>query len=101
MARERKDYNAREFLASALELEKLATQPWALFTPDSHYAPTHAKSEVWQKPGEFKLAQESYQAKVGELVKAARGTDLNNIRTAVNEVQKNCKSCHNQFRNDS
>lgn len=101
VARERKDYNAREFLASALELEKLANQPWPLFTADSNYAPTHAKAEVWQKPGEFKLAQESYQAKVSQLVKAAQGTDLATIRAAVNEVQKNCKSCHTQFRNDS
>lgn len=101
VARDRKDYNPREFKVSALELEKLATQPWAYFTPDGNYPPTHAKAEVWQKPAEFKLAQEKYLATVSQLVKAAQGGDLDIIRPAVTEVQKSCKACHNQFRNDS
>ena len=101
VARERQDYNRREFNLSALELEKLSTRPWAYFTPDGNYPPTHAKAEVWQKPAEFKAAQDQYLATVKELVKAAQGGDLAIIRPAVNEVQKSCKSCHNQFRNDS
>ena len=101
VARERQDYNRREFNLSALELEKLSTQPWAYFTPDGNYPPTHAKADVWQKPAEFKAAQDQYLATVSALVKAAEGGDLAIIRPAVNEVQKSCKSCHNQFRNDS
>lgn len=101
VARERQDYNRREFLVSAQALEKLSTQPWAFFTPDGNYPPTHAKAEVWQKAAEFKAAQEHYLSTVKELVKAAEGGDLAIIRPAVNEVQKSCKSCHNQFRNDA
>lgn len=101
VARDRKDYNPRELNISALELQKLATQPWAYFTPDSNYPPTHAKNEVWQQPAEFRLAQEKYQTTVSQLVKASQGGDLDIIRSAVNEVQKSCKTCHNQFRNDS
>ena len=101
VARDRQDYNKREFLASALELEKLSTQPWVYFTADSNYPPTHAKPEVWQKSAEFKVAQDKYQALVSHLVKVAQGGDLESIRPVVNEVQKSCKSCHNQFRNDS
>ena len=101
VARERQDYKPREFLASALELEKISTQPWPYFTPDSNYPPTHAKADVWQKSAEFKTAQEDYLSRVAQLVKAARGGDVTVIRPAVNEVQKSCKSCHNQFRNDS
>jgi cytochrome c556 len=101
VARERQDYNRREFNLSALELEKLSAQPWAYFTPDGNYPPTHAKAEVWQKPAEFKAAQDQYLATVKELVKAAESGDLALIRPAVNEVQKSCKSCHNQFRNDA
>jgi len=101
VARERQDYNRREFNLSALELEKLSTQPWAYFTPDGNYPPTHAKADVWQKPAEFKAAQDQYLATISALVKAAEGGDLAIIRPAVNEVQKSCKSCHNQFRNDS
>lgn len=101
VARDRKDYNPRELNISALELEKLSKQPWAYFTPDSNYPPTHAKTEVWQKPAEFKQAQDKYLASVSHLVKAAQGGDLDLIRPAVNDVQKSCKSCHNQFRNDA
>jgi cytochrome c556 len=101
VARDRQDYNKREFLANALELEKLSTQPWAYFTPDSNYPPTHAKAEVWAKSAEFKEAQDKYKALVSQLVKTAQGADLALIRSVVNDVQKSCKSCHNQFRNDS
>jgi cytochrome c556 len=101
VARNRKDYNPREFNISALELEKLSKQPWAHFTPDSNYPPTHAKAEVWQKPADFKEAQDQYLATVSQLVKAAQGGDLELIRPAVNDVQKSCKACHTQFRNDA
>ncbi|WP_114970505.1 c-type cytochrome [Rhodoferax ferrireducens] len=101
VARDRKDYNPRELNISALELEKLSKQPWTYFTPDSNYPPTHAKADVWQKPAEFKEAQDKYLTTVSHLVKAAQGGDLDLIRPAVNDVQKSCKSCHNQFRNDA
>ena len=101
VARDRKDYNAREFNESALALQKLATQPWPLFTPDSNYPPTHAKPEVWTQAAEFKAAQDGYLAQVNQLVAAAQGSDLALIKSRVNDVQKSCKSCHTQFRNDT
>ncbi len=101
VARDRKDYNPREFNINALALQKLASQPWPLFTPDSNYPPTHAKPDVWLKATEFKAAQEDYLARVNQLVNAAQGDDLSLIKTRVNDVQQSCKSCHNQFRNDA
>ena len=98
VARDRKDYSPREVYISALALEKLATQPWGHFTPDSNYPPTHATPAVWTQPAEFKYAQQNYQAAVTQLVKAAEGGDLGIVRTAVNDVQHSCKTCHNQFR---
>lgn len=101
VARERKDYNPREFNIAALELQKLARQPWPLFTTDSNYPPTHAKPEVWQKAAEFKAAQDDYLTRVDQLVATAQGADLARIKDSVNAVQKSCKSCHTQFRNDT
>jgi len=98
VARNSKDYERQEFLASALELKQLSTQPWAYFTPDSNYSPTRAKAEVWQKPAEFKQAQENLQAAVDQLAKAAESGNLDVIRPAVKEVEKSCKACHEQFR---
>ena len=85
VARERQDYNRREFILSAQALEKISTQPWAYFTPDGNYPPTHAKAEVWQKAAEFKTAQDQYLATVKELVKAAESGDL-----ALMELDEAC-----------
>ena len=101
VARGRKDYNPREFNINALELQKLANQPWALFTADSNYPPTLAKPAVWDKPAEFQGAQDKFQGTVKELVEASQGSDLERIKAAVNSVQNSCKTCHDQFRNES
>jgi cytochrome c556 len=100
VARERKAFNRSEFFASAQELQQLARQPWHYFTPDSNYPPTHAKAEVWLKSGEFQQAQDAFQAKANELAAVARSGNLEEIRAAVNNVERSCKSCHKQFRND-
>jgi cytochrome c556 len=101
VARDRKKYNQQEFNASALELQKLANQPWVYFTPDSNYPPTRANPKVWSKPLEFRQAQEDYQTSVRQLVESARVGNLDVIRAAVNDVQRSCKTCHDQFRNAS
>ena len=98
VARDRKVYNPVEFKANALALEKLAAQPWGYFTPDSNYQPTRAAPAVWTQAAEFKQAQDAFLAKVGQLVKATDGGNLEIIRTAVNDVQSTCKTCHDQFR---
>ena len=99
VARDRQTYNARAFNVSAEELNKLASQPWAYFTPDSNYPPTRAKPEVWSKAADFKVAQDNYQGTTQQLLKAAQAGDLVAIRLAVDGVQKSCKSCHDSFRN--
>ena len=101
VARGRNAYNPREVEINALELRKLSTQPWPLFTADSNYPPTHAKPAVWTQQTEFKAAQQDFQGKVGELVKAAQGGDLEAIKASVNAVEQSCKRCHTQFRNNT
>jgi cytochrome c556 len=98
VARDRKAFNPREFHTSALELQRLSTLPWPYFTADGNYPPTRAKPEVWQKPAEFKQAQENYQASVAKLVNVAQAGELEAIRPVVDEVQKSCKACHDVFR---
>jgi cytochrome c556 len=99
VARDRQPYNPREFNVQALELQRLSTLPWGYFTADGNYPPTRAKPDVWQKPAEFKQAQDNYAQTVSQLLKASQSGDLDAIRPAVDAVQKSCKSCHDQFRN--
>jgi len=101
VARDRQTYNPREVNVSALALQKLSTQPWPLFTADSNYPPTRAKPAVWAQATEFKAAQQDFQTKVGALVKASQNGDLEAVKASVKAVEKSCKACHTQFRNDS
>lgn len=101
VARERQDYVKADFLASALALQELSSQPWAYFTADGNYPPTRAKPEVWSQAGEFKKAQDAYLSAIDTLVQRAGSADLPAIRASVDAVQKNCKSCHDQFRSDA
>lgn len=101
VVRDRQDYVKATFVANAQALQELSTQPWAYFTADGNYPPTRAKPEVWGKSAEFKLAQDNYLTAVNKLVKVAGSADMPAIRASVEAVQKSCKSCHEQFRNDT
>jgi cytochrome c556 len=101
VARDRQDYVKVDFMASAAALQELSTQPWAYFTADGNYPPTRAKPEVWSKAAEFKQAQDTYLAAVNKLVDVSGSADLPAIRNSVDAVQKSCKSCHDQFRNET
>ncbi|MBP8287164.1 MAG: cytochrome c, partial [Rhodoferax sp.] len=48
----------------------------------------------------FKSAQDSYLTVVDQLVKVSGSGDLPAIRSAVDAVEKSCKSCHTTFRNE-
>ncbi len=101
VARDRQDYVKADFLASALALQELSSQPWVYFTADGNYPPTRAKPEVWSQAGDFKKAQDTYLAAIETLVQRAGSADLPAIRASVDAVEKSCKSCHHQFRNDA
>lgn len=98
VARDRKTFQATEVLEQARALQKLADQPWPLFTADSNYPPTQARPEVWEKAGEFTQAQQQYRQSVDRLVDAAAAPDVAQIKDAIHAVENSCKSCHDTFR---
>ena len=100
VARDRQDYVKADFMASAQALQTLASEPWAYFTADGNYPPTRAKPEVWSQGGEFRQAQDSFVASVNKLAEVSGSADLSAIRASVEAVEKDCKSCHDQFRSD-
>lgn len=100
VARGRQDYVKSEFVDGAQALKDLSSQPWVYFTADGNYPPTRAKPEVWSKPDAFKQAQSKYLASVDKLVEVSASADMAAIAPAVDAVQKSCKSCHDQFRNE-
>jgi len=101
VARDRRDYVKADFVEQAKTLQELSTQPWAYFSAEGNYAPTRAKPEIWSQPDKFKGAQERFLASVNHLAQVADSADMPTIRSAVDEVQRNCKACHDQFRSDT
>ncbi len=100
VARGHKDYAKVEFVEGAQALKELSSQPWVFFSADGNYPPTKAKPAVWSQAAEFKTATDTYLATVDKLVQVSDSADLPAISAAVDAVQKSCKSCHEQFRNE-
>ncbi len=100
VARDRNDYVKAEFVANAQALQELSKQPWVYFSAEGNYQPSRAKPEIWSQPDAFKKAQTGYLSAVDQLVAVAGSGDMPSIKNAVDEVQKSCKACHDQFRLD-
>jgi cytochrome c556 len=98
VARGRNPYNQAEFLKYAEELQGLGSKPWQYFTPDSNYEPTRAKPEVWDKPVEFKQAQQHFMDATTQLVSTAKTGDFSKVQHDFAAVEDSCKACHQQFR---
>jgi cytochrome c556 len=100
VARDRNDYIKTEFMANAQALQELSKQPWVYFSAEGNYQPSRAKPEIWTQPDAFKKAQTGYLTAVDQLVAVSGSGDMPGIKGAVDEVQKSCKTCHDQFRLD-
>jgi cytochrome c556 len=98
MARERKPFNAVEFTTAAQALHQRSREPWALFPADSNYAPTRALPAVWAQPAEFEQAQQAFATSVQRLLQSAQAGTLEAARPAIEDVQAQCKACHDKFR---
>jgi cytochrome c556 len=96
--RGRNPYDQAEFLQYANKLQTLSTQPWQYFGPDSNYSPTRAKPDVWDKPVEFKQAQQKFINAAAKLNATAKTGDFDAIHRDFAAVEDSCKSCHQQFR---
>jgi len=98
VVRGRDSYDKSQFLQHAEALQTLSTQPWQYFTPDSNYSPTRAKPDVWDKPVEFKQAQQKFQGAAAKLAATAKAGNMDLIRHDFGALEDSCKACHQQFR---
>ena len=98
MVRGRRDYDPEQFIVLAGQLKGLSTKPWVYFTPDSNYPPTRAKPDVWDKPADFRAAQQKFINAADALVTAASSRNMDTIKPSFAAVESSCKACHQQFR---
>ncbi len=76
------------------DAKKFAT----LFPEDSKTgAKTEASPAIWEKPAEFKAANDKFIAET-QAALDAKPADVDSFKAAFTKVAANCQGCHQQFR---
>lgn len=97
MAKGDAPYNKDAAVKAAGLMETLSTMPLPLFGAGlDKGAPTKASEKVWSEADKFKAAMEKMQGEVKKLPGAAG--DAAALKTAVGDVGKACKGCHDDYR---
>lgn len=91
-------YDADQFIAQAKQLNKVKEGPWAYFTPDSNYPPTHATAKVWSEAEKFDAGRQKFLAAVSQLATATETKDEAKVRAAYEALHDTCRSCHKEFK---
>ncbi|GAB1393924.1 cytochrome c [Rhodocyclaceae bacterium] len=91
-------YDAGKFEAMAAALIAKRDGPWTHFGPDTHYPPTKAKPEVWEKAAEFEAARAGFFKSTDALLSAAQSKELKGVEDAYARVYDDCQSCHDAFK---
>ena len=98
MAQGKAPFNAQVVQRNAGYLENLAKMPWDGFDANTKGEKSAALPAVWEKPGEFKQAQERLESETAKLAQVAKGGDEAAIKTQMGAVGKACGGCHETFR---
>ena len=98
MLRGSKPFEAQQVGQMSATLKALSTQPWRYFPPGSTYYPSRAKPAVWEKPAEFKAAQDRFIRAASQLAQVAQSGNPDVIRPAFHELSASCDACHQEFR---
>ncbi|MDW8469986.1 MAG: cytochrome c [Burkholderiales bacterium] len=98
MAKGAAPYNASVVQRNAAYLEVLGQMPWDGFHESTKGEKSGALPAVWEKPAEFKQAQERMQAEIAKLVQVAKGGDEASVKNQIAAVSRTCGGCHDTFR---
>lgn len=90
-------YEVEKFKNAAAVFVEESKKPFEHFQKDEQ-GDGDTLPVTWEKPGEFKAAEEKFHAAVANLNAKAQGGNLEEIKAAYGEVGANCKSCHDTFR---
>ncbi len=90
-------YDVEKFKTAAAAFLEESKKPFEHFQKDEQ-GDGDTLPVTWEKPEEFKAAEEKFHAAVAELNTKAQGGNLEEIKVAYGEVGANCKSCHDTFR---
>jgi cytochrome c556 len=94
-------YDAALVARNAAYLDVLSNMAWDGFTPATQEEKSRALPEVFSKPAEFKQAQDNLRSAVTKYVAATKGGSEQTVKAAWGEVDKSCRTCHDNFRGRS
>lgn len=100
MASGKVPFDAAAAKANADVVAALSRLPFSAFGPGTEVGQTRAKPEIWAEQDKFRAGGNAMQDAVGKLQVATQAGNLDQIKAAVGEVGKSCKSCHDQYRKE-
>ena len=98
MMQGRVPYDAAVVQRNAGYLNALDKMPWDGFQESTKGEKSAALPAIWEKPGEFKQAQDRLQSEVAKLVEVSKGGDEAAVKAQLGAVGKSCGGCHESFR---
>lgn len=89
---------------AAAENAEIATMmsklPYAGFVPGSEKGDTKADPKIWSEMDKFNAAATKMQEEMAKLNVAAKGGNLDTIKSAAGAVGQSCKACHDNYRKE-
>ncbi len=98
MASGKVPYNAEVVARNAVYLDVLNKMPWDGFNNNTKDEKSRALPAVFTDTAKFKESADRMQSAVGQLVKVSKGGDETTVKAAINDVNKACGACHDDFR---
>ena len=98
------DYNRDQVLRSANVIAAIAGSGLgSLFPPGTEtgkgWHDTSAKAELFANPAKVAQRSADFAKEANELLRVASSSDAAAVKTQFGNLQKTCKSCHDDFRN--
>ena len=98
MVRNKKPYNKEEAIRNADFVAMLAPVPRTFFGEGTDQGETRAKPEIWSHRADFDAKMDKMNEEAAKLPQVVRGGDLAALRRQVEETEKACKACHDDYR---
>lgn len=102
MANGRVPFDAKTAADNAAIVRMMSNLPFTAYGAGTDKGmPNRAKPEIWKDAAKFKAAGEKMQGEVARLDAAAKGGNLDALKSAVGAAGGACKACHDDFRAES
>lgn len=98
LAKGKVPYVREEAERNAVYLDMLARVSPDGFVAGSDAGDTRAKPDIWKDWARFRGLMEKYQAETGRLLVAARSGQVGDLKSAVDDLTRVCKTCHDDFK---